>query len=234
MGKLKLGLLTGAAVFALASPGYAADSAITIWNTANPVGAETAIGTGQASVLGSNLNGITVSVSTVQKGTNPNDLTEANISIANTDSTAQTLKIIAGANGYAGPSDLFKLTGAIGATLGGSDLIGQFFVDPLNTLNGETLSVVGTQIGTFDSGALVGPESFSFNGLGSLAVNTPYGLAEELTLTLAPGATVFIQGMSMDATSAVPEPSTWAMMVAGFVILGFFGWSKKRTTRFAV
>jgi hypothetical protein len=231
---MKMLLLTTALLAAVgAGPAMAADSAITIWNTTDPVGAETAIGTGSASVLGSNLDGVTVSVSSVSRGTNPNDLTEANISIANTTGSAQTLKIIAGANGYVGPSDVFKLTGAIGATLGGSDLIGQFFVDPANTLNGEALSVVGTQIGSFDSGALTGPESFSFNGFGSLAVNTPYGLAEELTLTLAPGATVFIQGMSMDA-SAVPEPSTWALMGVGFGVMALLGLRKRRVPRFAV
>ena len=101
-------LLTTAAILAaLTAPAAAADSAITIWNTLNPGGAESANGTGSASVLSSNLGGVTVSVSSVQKGTNPNDLTEANISIDNTTGTIQTLKIIAGANGYLGPSDVF-------------------------------------------------------------------------------------------------------------------------------
>lgn len=234
MGKLKLGLLTGVMAFALAPSAYAADSAITIWNTANPGGAESANGTGSASVLSSDLSGVTISVSSVQKGTNPNDLTEANISIDNTTGSIQTIKIIAGANGYVGPSDLFTLTGAIGATLGGSELVGQFFTDQSNSLNGNSLlTVTGTQIGSFDSGSLTGPESFAFNGSGLSSLLTPYGLAEELTLTLAPGATVFIQGMSMDA-SAVPEPSTWAMMGLGFGLVAFLGMRKRKTSRFLV
>jgi hypothetical protein len=228
-------LLTTALLAAVgATPVRAADSALTIWNTANPGGAESANGTGGASILSSNLGGVTVSVSSVQRGINPNDLTEANISIDNTTGTIQTIKIIAGANGYVGPSDLFTLTGAIGATLGGSELMGQFFTDQGNTLNGNSsLAVTGTQIGSFDSGALTGPESFAFNGSGISSLLTPYGLAEELTLTLAPGATVFIQGMSMDA-NAVPEPSTWVMMGGGFAILGLLGLRKRRVPRFAV
>ena len=228
-------LLTTAAILAaLTTPAAAADSAITIWNTSNPGGAESANGTGSASVLSSSLNGVTISVSSVQKGINPNDLTEANISIDNTTGSIQTIKIIAGANGYLGPSDVFTLTGAIGATLGGSDLAGQFFTDQGDTLNGNSsLTVTGTQIGSFDSGSLTGPESFAFNGSGLSSLVSPYGLAEELTLTLAPGATVFIQGMSMDA-SAVPEPGTWAMMGVGFALIGFLGLRKRRVPRFAV
>jgi hypothetical protein len=95
------------------------------------------------------------------------------------------------------------------------------------------LSVTGTQIGSFDSGALTGPESFAFNGSGLSSLLTPYGLAEELTLTLAPGATVFIQGMSMDA-SAVPEPGTWAMMGLGFAFIAFLGMRNRKTARFAI
>ena len=228
-------LLTTAAILAaLTTPAAAADSAITIWNTSNPGGAESANGTGGASILSSNLGGVTISVSSVQRGINPNDLTEANISIDNTTGSIQTIKIIAGANGYLGPSDAFTLTGAIGATLGGSDLAGQFFTDQGDTLNGNSsLTVTGTQIGSFDSGLLTGPESFAFNGSGLSSLLTPYGLAEELTLTLAPGATVFIQGMSMDA-SAVPEPGTWAMMGVGFALIGFLGLRKRRVPRFAV
>jgi hypothetical protein len=228
-------LLTSTLLAAMGvSPVLAADTAITLWNTANPVGAETAIGTGSASVLGSSLNGVTVSVSSVLRGTAPNDLTEANINIDNTTGSIQTLKIIAGANGFPGPSSLFHLTGTIGVTLGGADLTGQYFVDNTNTLNGETLSVVGTQIGSFDSGALVGPESFSFNGFAPFSATNPYGMAEELTLTLNPGAAIFVQGVSMEATSAVPEPGTWAMMFAGFGLLGLLGLHKRRVPRFAI
>jgi len=216
------------------TPALAADSAISIWNTANPGGIETATGIGQASVLSSNLSGITVSVSSVLRGTGPDQLTEANINIDNTDSTTQTLRIIAGANGFAGPSDAFNLTGAIGVTLGGADLVGAYFVDGTNTLNGQGLTVTGTNIGNFDSGLLSGPQSFSFNGIGADLVNTPYGLAEELTLTLAPGAAVFIQGVSMDATTAIPELSTWVYTLAGFGLLGVVGLRRKSSARFAL
>jgi hypothetical protein len=35
-------------------------------------------------------------------------------------------------------------------------------------------------------------------------------------------------------TSAVPEPSTWAMGLAGFAFLGAMGWKRSRTARLAL
>ena len=86
--------------------------------------------------------------------------------------------------------------------------------------------------GTSTRGSLVGPASFSFNGFGADSLKGPYGLAEELTLTLQPGASVFVQGMSMDA-SAVPEPKTWAMMGLGFGLMALMGYKRSRKDRLA-
>ena len=227
-------LLAGALLAAVgASPAVAANTAIILWNTADPLGFESATGTGSADLTASNLDGVNVTLSFVNRGTGPNDLTEGNIGITNTTSSIQTLKIIAGANGYAGPTDAFTLTGTIGATLGTSDLSGSFFADNTNSLNGQAFTITGLDIGDFNSGSLLGPKSFSFNGTGLDTLAGPYGLAEELTLTLAPGASVFVQGVSMDA-SAVPEPSTWALMGAGFALIGLLGLRKRRAPRFAV
>ena len=231
---MKNALLASAALAALtlSAPAFAANTAITMWNTANPLGAETAIGTDDADLAVSNFNGVTVTLSSVSRGTNPTDLTEGNIGIRNTTGTIQTLRIIAGANGYLDNPIGFTLTGTIGATLGLSDLAGSFFADAANSLNGQSLSVTGLDIGDFNSGSLLGPQSFSFNGFGPDHLTGPYGLAESLTLTLAPGASVFVQGVSMDA-SAVPEPRTWAMFGIGFALMGLVGWRRRKTARLA-
>lgn len=216
-----------------ASPAMAADTAIILWNTNDPGGFESATGTGSAAVATSNLDGVTITLSNVSKGTGPNELTEGNIQVTNTDSTAQTLKIIAGANGYPGPSTTFALTGTIGVTAGMADFGVQYAVDSANSLNGTSETLVGTGINSFDSGSLTGPFSFSKNLIGIDGVLGPYGMAEELTLTLQPGASVFVQGASMEAVAVVPEPSTWAMALGGFGLLGLLGWRKARTNRLA-
>ena len=60
-----------------------------------------------------------------------------------------------------------------------------------------------------------------------------YGLAESLTLTLQPFAQIGVQSISMDAVGQVPEPSTWAMGLAGFAFLAFFGMKRARKDRLA-
>ena len=129
------------------------------------------------------------------------------------------------------------MTGTIGATLGGYDF--RLRSSPIQTekpLNGSGPAERHwpCDIRDFDSGALTGPHSFSFNGVGLDKLFGTYGLAESLTLKLQPGATVFVTGVSMDATNAVPEPSTWAMLLGGFGLIGILGLRKRRVPRFAV
>ena len=213
-----------------ASAASAANTAIILWNGANPGDAETATGTGGAFLTATDLDGITISFSNVNRETAPNGITENNVNIINTTNTTQTLHIIAGANGFFGPSDAFGLSATILTALGKSDLSGSFFADNSNSLNGTGFSITGTDIGDFDSGLLSGPHSFSFNSLGLDSVTGPYGLAESLTLTLQAGATIGVQSISMDA-SAVPEPKTWAMLILGFGMMAFMGAKKVRKDR---
>ena len=231
MRKLLLGTTLLAGLLAVSSAN-AANTALILWNGANPGDAETATGTGGAFLASSSLDGIDISFSNVNRETTPNGITENNVNITNTTNTAQVLHIIAGANGFFGPAAGFGLSATILTALGSSDLSGSFFVDHSNSLNGQTESVTGTDIDNFDSGSLTGPHSFSFNAIGLEEVAGTYGLAESLTLTLQAGATIGVQSISMDA-SAVPEPSTWAMGLAGFGFLAFVGFKRSHKDRLA-
>jgi PEP-CTERM motif len=226
-------LTTTALLAALATPAAAAsDTAIIMFTDGSD--AVTSTGNGSVDLGPQNLDGVNVTLTFGNKGVNPNELNEANILITNTTDTTQTLSIILGANGYAGPSNLFKLSGAINLDSGGADLIGQYYVDSANGLNGTGTGVTGLEVGTFDTGALTGNEAFSFNGFGADSVTGLYGMAEGLTLTLKPGASVGIQGVSIEAVKGIPEPSTWVMMGGGFALLGLLGLRKRRQPRFAV
>lgn len=227
MRNLLLGatLLSGLSI--LAPPANASNTALILWNAADPSGFEAALGVGSAAIATSDLDGVTITLSNVNRQTGPNRLSEGNINVDNTTSSVQTLKLIAGANGYLGINGLFNLTGTIGVISGVSDLSGSFFADTANTLNGTNETVVGNLLNSFNSGALTGPFSFSKNETGFDLVHGPYGMAEELSLTLQPGAQIFVQGASMQA-GAIPEPRTWALMGLGFAVMAFMGYKSRR------
>ena len=102
---------------------------------------------------------------------------------------------------------------------------GSFLIDNDNLLNGTDEFAHGIDIKDFVSGALTGPDR-SFNGKGFDLATTPYGMTEVMDLTLAPGASVAVQGISMEA-SAVPEPRTWAMMAIGFALMAGMGLKRR-------
>jgi hypothetical protein len=80
--------------------------------------------------------------------------------------------------------------------------------------------------------AYTAPYSFSSNGAWThvsfdfgVTSNDQFGIKLE-DFTGAPGDT-FFQNLSV---SAVPEPSTWAMMILGFCGVGFMAYRRKRST----
>jgi hypothetical protein len=221
-------LIATALAGALATPAFADNIALTMWT--NPSDIVTETGLGSVDLGPQNLDGVTVTLTTGNRLVSPNGLNEANINIDNTNKVAETLNIIVGANDYLGHSDAFKLSGTIITTGGSAELAGSYFVDGSDTLNGQSTSVVGTDIRNFDSLPLTGPDSFSFNGFGFESVLGPYGLAERLTLTLQPGAAVGVQGLAM---VSVPEPRTWTLLAAGFVVMGLASVRRARKDRLA-
>jgi hypothetical protein len=64
-----------------------------------------------------------------------------------------------------------------------------------------------------------------FTILTPFVTNKPFSLTEEIDIT-ALGAQGFLNTGDF-VTSAVPEPSTWAMMVLGFVGVGFMAYRRK-------
>jgi hypothetical protein len=59
------------------------------------------------------------------------------------------------------------------------------------------------------------------NGITSLTTTHPYSLTEEFVITVAAHMTGQSRLGEAITASAIPEPSTWAMMVLGFIGLGY-------------
>jgi PEP-CTERM motif len=100
------------------------------------------------------------------------------------------------------------------------------FNDVATEIYGTATYVGGVR---FDAYAYTLPNSFLGNTLTSITFN---GAPE----TGIPDGEPFLAAVTLaTATSAVPEPSTWAMMAIGFASLGFVGWrgSRKDVTQTA-
>jgi PEP-CTERM motif-containing protein len=110
--------------------------------------------------------------------------------------------------GFSGPAS-FGTGGLVGASSGSGDVFG--------------LEAFPQQ--------LIVPDGYSGS---SLSGSSTFDNVTIASLGLTPGRYVYTWGSGADADSltvnvaAVPEPSTWAMMLLGFAGLGFAGYRKSR------
>jgi len=128
---------------------------------------------------------------------------------------ARSLTILASQTNVTGFSD-FLSTFSANFLIGSQNITSIAFtnyIDASNVAFGQA-----TQIGTFvcagGTTCDAGPFGAHVNGL-----NGPYSETERIVITFNGGAS-FVQTNS-EISSAVPEPSTWAMMILGFLGVGF-------------
>jgi hypothetical protein len=107
-----------------------------------------------------------------------------------------------------------------------SELDVSWFADPLNEQGGGTpFDAPGSQ---FDSTELDSPESgngtVTFSDTVALNISGPFSLTLQGDLALAGGGTV----SATESVTAIPEASTWTMLIAGFAGLGIAGYRVSR------
>jgi hypothetical protein len=153
----------------------------------------------------------------------------AGISLAGTVANAGTpLTFIGGTANFGntfstatGFNDLFTFTTGSGSTAGAyvvSSLTSFPFpvtFTSFNLINENTHGIVAGGTGT------IGPSFFAYLGPAGLAANTPYGL-NVIGTSLAGGS------YKGSITQAVPEPSTWAMMLGGLGLIGFMSYRRRQ------
>jgi PEP-CTERM motif len=114
-----------------------------------------------------------------------------------------------------------------------------FLVDATNhtlisgTVTLVTLQGTGTEAGVYTFG---GPSALDPKGLGTngdtMVVGTALiGLPEELITEVTIGSSFAFPGVNLSLTTAVPEPSTWAMMILGFAGVGFMAYRRSSKPR---
>jgi hypothetical protein len=86
------------------------------------------------------------------------------------------------------------------------------YADSSNTEFGEVTKLIATGTGTFST-------------LTPFVTNNPFSLTEEIDITANAAGAAF--GAIDSVSGAVPEPSTWAMMILGFMGVGFLAYRRK-------
>jgi len=95
----------------------------------------------------------------------------------------------------------------------------------------------GVVLDSHDFGAADGPITFrsELDFTVNLAAGT-HTIALQSTRLFAPASGVrsqYFDNVSLDVTAAVPEPSTWAMMILGFAGVGFMTYRRRKTAALA-
>ncbi len=179
------------------------------------------------------LDGILFSSSSASSASGSlNFLNASNLLITNTNPTAVDVTITVSNTGFTAPVKDFNdaSSGVWQGPSGVSTATFKWFIDPANAQGADTaFDTPGALVDSTTSTSLGPVLSFSRNNASIVdALDAPFSMTEQVTLHLAAGESLVNRGQTIVGAAVVPEPSTWAMMLIGFVGLGWGAFTRKR------
>lgn len=156
-----------------------------------------------------------------------NELQLSSSNIVNESGTPRTIILQASDTGYAGPVTAIRNSASLtfNNNIGASPSTLSFFADPLDAQGAP--GTPGTLLFTVSGAATTDPDSFSGSVVTPFSTSGLYSMSESASVSLIGLGSVTGFNQSMQS-SAIPEPSTWAMLAAGFGLMGLMGWKKRR------
>ena len=134
----------------------------------------------------------------------------------------------------------FDLSGGTLASTAFTGVTAGFTVDGAQSppSSGNFTNGLSDNLGNGSSHELAGPLDFTITGVtisDFIVNNLGYYFAADLSITTAGVVSTGEIGANTTVVTAVPEPSTWAMMILGFFGVGFMAYRRKGQTalRFA-
>jgi hypothetical protein len=169
---------------------------------------------------------ITLATSTFGK---PDELTLSSSNIVNQSGAPIDIKLLASDTGFTTPVSAIKSS----ASLTFNDAVGspastlQFWADHADVQGANPNNTPGTLLETVTGTPLANPDSFSGSRTTPFSASSPFSMTEGASLNLIAGGSVtgFNQN---EQSSAIPEPRTWAMLVAGFVAMAMVGYKRRK------
>jgi hypothetical protein len=170
----------------------------------------------------------------------PNRLSDSNLTITNTSGSTATLVFSVGDTNFVPSTKFVNMSGSgtFNSDIGGSGEL-SFHADLANGQGGilgpgGVPTTPGVPLFIKNSGPITtDPFAFSGNEDGvSFAAGAPFSMTLDYSLTLLPGASVV--GLESSMVTGVPEPSTWAMVLAGFALIAGMGLVRKKKGPIAI
>jgi hypothetical protein len=215
----------------------AADVSGTPFFCADNTGCDLNPAIGTIELANDTINGVAVNGSIqLSTGTPANpgqDLIDtSSLSIVNTSGATRVATVAVGDTDFSAPVSHFHLTGSgTWVNAGGSSILLEWFDDPGNHQGANNaFDAPGTMLGTFTSLGTDPLLSFHTDQTGGVSDSDPFSMTIWAQATLTPGAVLLSRGQG-EIKTAIPEPSTWAMLGLGFAALGFAGYRRARRDR---
>ena len=161
----------------------------------------------------------------------PDELQLSTSNIENLTAAPLTVTLTASDTGFAPPIVAINNSASLtfNSNVGAPNSTLTFFAD---TLDGQGApGTPGTLLESVSGHAVTDPDSFSGSLISPFAADAPFSMTESAALVLRADGSITGFNQSME-TTAIPEPSTWAMLGVGFGLMAWLG-QKRRSVRFA-
>ena len=156
-----------------------------------------------------------------------NALQLSSSNIENTGGTPITVNLLASDTGFAAPASFINNSGSLtfNSNVGAPDSTLSFFADVLDGQGANPLNTPGALLESVSGHALTDPDLFAGSRVAAFDASAPFSMTEGASLVLRSDGSV--TGFNQAMESGVPEPSTWALLLAGFGLLSMLGMRKR-------
>ena len=163
---------------------------------------------------------------------NINELQLSASNIINQSLAPITVTLLASDTDFKGPVSFINNSASLtfNQNVGAPDSTLKFWADAGNAQGANPNQTPGTLLESVSGHATTDPDSFSGSLIAPFATDGFYSMTEGAQLALRSGGSITGFNQSMEA-SAVPEPSTWALLGLGFGALAFAGFKRSRRER---
>ena len=163
-----------------------------------------------------------------------NELQLSSSSIVNENGVPATIRLFASDTDFLGPVHAINNSGSLtfNSNVGAPDSTLSFWADAANTQGANPTNTPGTLLESVSGHAVTDPDSFAGSLITPFSALGLYSMTEEASLTLRGFGSITGFNQSMEST-AIPEPSTWAMLGLGFGSLALLGAKRARKDRLA-